>query len=79
MFIHDGYAIASMVSRNETDLAGVWEPLTDEDLAWALRKEDAALQKEVNAVLSVWKSDGTLDAVLDHWLPFRKKIVWPKR
>jgi len=79
MFIHDGYAIASMVAQNETELAGVWEPLTDEDLAWALRKEDAALRQDVNALLSAWKSDGTLDEVLDRWLPFRKQISWPKR
>ena len=71
LFIHDAPSIMWLVSENEADITGLWEPLSKEELAWGVRKEDQALKHELNAVIDRWTRDGTLDAVLDHWLPFR--------
>jgi polar amino acid transport system substrate-binding protein len=72
VFIHDAPSIMWLVSSNEADLQGMWELLDEEHLAWAMRREDTALLDSVNAVLETWKKDGTLEAVLTRWLPFRR-------
>lgn len=75
-FVGDVHALAWLVSRNET-LVGYWQPLTDEWVAWAVRAEDSSLKQAVNAILARWKADGSLDGVLDRWLPDRERIQWP--
>lgn len=69
VFIHDGPAVIHIVSANEGDLAIVPEPLTQETLAWGVRKGDRALLEAANAALAQWKQDGTLDRLLKTWLP----------
>jgi polar amino acid transport system substrate-binding protein len=54
---------------------GRYQPLTDEHLAWAVRKDDTALRDRLNAELTKWKQDGELESVLDHWIPVRKITV----
>src|SRR5262249_42080963 len=39
VFIHDGPSIAWLVSSNEAELAGVWQFLNKEQLAWAVRRD----------------------------------------
>ena len=72
VFIHDAPSIMWLVSENEADLAGAWQPLTRESLAWGLRREDTELFAHINDLLRGWKADGTLDAVLNKWLPYRR-------
>jgi ABC-type amino acid transport substrate-binding protein len=79
MFIHDMYAIAWLVSENEGELAGIWDPLTDEDMAWAIRKGEPDFRKAVNDFLAGGRNDGTLKKILDHWIPRRGEIQWPQR
>lgn len=79
MFIHDVYAVAWVVSESETELAGIWDPLTDEDLAWAVRRQEADFRQAVNEIVAAWRNDGTLKKVLDQWIPHRDKIQWPPR
>lgn len=69
VFIHDAPYILWMVSANEADLTALWEPLTQEDLAWGIRKDDDALLSQVNSALKKWRGDGTMEAVLAKWLP----------
>ncbi len=71
MFIHDAPSVMWLVSANESELAGLWKPLDREFLAWGVRRGDDVLLKELNAVLRKWKKDGTVDRILDKWLPFR--------
>ena len=70
VFVHDGPSIAWLVSANEADLAGIWQPLNQENLAWGIRRDDAALLAQVNDILGAWKRDGTLTGVLVRWLPY---------
>ena len=76
IFIHDAPSIVWLVSENEADLAGFWEPLNEEYLAWGIRKDDEAFLMQVNTLLKRWKEDGTLKSTLLRWLPeqYFKKI-----
>jgi ABC-type amino acid transport substrate-binding protein len=69
IFVHDAPSIVWLVAENEADIAGLWEPLTEDSLAWGVRKEDQQLLMNVNSLLKQWKQDGTLNAVLRKWLP----------
>jgi ABC-type amino acid transport substrate-binding protein len=79
MFIHDVYAVVWLVSESETELAGIWDPLTDEDLAWAVRRQEPEFREAVNEIVAAWRNDGTLKKVLDQWMPRRDQIQWAPR
>ena len=72
LFIHDAPSIAWLVSENEGDLKGFWEPLNEEFLAWAVNRGNNELLSQVNASIRKWKNDGTLRDVLKRWLPYLK-------
>jgi ABC-type amino acid transport substrate-binding protein len=69
LFVHDGPSVAWLVSENEGILKALWEPLNEEYLGWAVKREDQDLLMKVNSILSDWKRDGTLKEVLTRWLP----------
>jgi polar amino acid transport system substrate-binding protein len=69
VFVHDGPSIAWLVSTNEADLAGIWQFLNTEHLAWAVRRTDPQLLAQVNESLAAWRRDGTLAGVLVRWMP----------
>ena len=77
LFLHDGHALAWQVSEHESDMSGVWIPLTEEYIAWAVRRGDTELAAKATAVLQTWKSDGTLKALLERWLPYADQIQVP--
>jgi ABC-type amino acid transport substrate-binding protein len=74
LFMSDGPGVVWLVSENEAELAGFWEPFGDEPLAWGVRREDQELLTTVNGILKEWKSDGTLDQILNRWLPYLEYI-----
>jgi len=69
IFVYDAPTVVWLVSENEADIAGFWEPFTEEYLAWGVRKDDEKFLMDVNAVLQRWKQNGTLNGVLQKWLP----------
>jgi ABC-type amino acid transport substrate-binding protein len=69
IFVDDAPYIIWTVSENEADIAALWEPLTEDYLAWGIRKEDGKFLTEVNGILTRWKQDGTLHEILRKWLP----------
>lgn len=69
IFINDAPSIIWLVSENEADLAGFWEPLNGEYIAWGVRKDDEAFLMQVNSILRRWNQDGTLNSILHRWLP----------
>ena len=73
VFVHDGPSIAWLVSANEADLAGIWQPLNRENLAWGVRRDDPRLLAQINEILGAWKRDGTLTNVLVRWLPYLRR------
>jgi polar amino acid transport system substrate-binding protein len=74
LFIHDAPAVAWLVSENEAELKGFWQLWNVEYLGWGLRRENQDLLASVNAILSQWKKDGTLDKVLNRWVPYMKQL-----
>ncbi len=77
VFVHDIPSIVWLISENEADLAGFWEPLNEEYLAWGVRTDDQEFLMQVNDILRNWKKDGTLERILSKWLPYLQKIKNP--
>jgi ABC-type amino acid transport substrate-binding protein len=74
-FVHDSPTIWRVANRpGETDLMGLYHPLTKEDLAWAVRPDDMALKQRLDAVLETWRTTNQLDPVLNRWIPVRVKV-----
>ena len=74
-FVHDAPTIWRVVggfASDEHQLIGLYTPLTDERLAWAVRSEDSALAERAAASLANWKREGFVEEVLDRWIPVRK-------
>lgn len=78
-FVHDAPAIWRITGgfdSPESELVGRYRPLTEEYLAWAVRKNDGdALRQRLNETLARWKANGQIDAVLDHWIRVRKTTI----
>lgn len=69
VFLHDGPGVIWIAAEHEADLVAIRKPLTRDEIAWGLRKNDPELLASVNRILAGWKSDGTLQKILDKWLP----------
>jgi ABC-type amino acid transport substrate-binding protein len=74
LFIDDTFALAPMYAKNEAELAYLPEPLSEDYLAWAVRPDDTQLRSQLNGFLIQWKDDGTLDKMLNRWLPYLKNL-----
>ncbi len=71
-FIHDAPTIwRYTLDPGNRDLMGLYRALTDEHLAWAVRKEDAELKAELDGALSRLRDEGRLEPILRKWVPIR--------
>lgn len=68
VFIHDAPTAWRVAEDRGGALLGLYTPLTVEHLAWAVRKFDTPLRQQLNAALSTWRQDGSLQAILDRWI-----------
>jgi polar amino acid transport system substrate-binding protein len=75
VFVHDLPVVWWLAGQHEQDgLTVLPVVLTDEALAWAVRKDDAPLLSAANAFLEKAASDGSLQQTIDRWLPrFQKQ------
>ncbi len=74
-FIHDAPTIWRIAMDPEAqDLVGLFRPLTDETLAWAVAPDNDALKRELDAVLDDWRANDRLEPVLDRWIPVRVQV-----
>jgi len=75
VFVHDAPFVWMMSGSphdpNE-ELLGRYTLLTDEKLAWAVRKDDDDLEARLNGIVSRWKESGRIDEILDRWIKVRK-------
>ena len=53
---------------------GLYRPLTDEYLAWAVRLQDHSLADALNKSLDKMKANGTLGRILGKWIPIQVKV-----
>lgn len=69
IYIDDALSVIWLVSENEADITGIWEPLTEEYIAWGVSRDNTGLLDQANSILMKWKQDGTLQSVLQKWIP----------
>jgi len=73
LFISDSPIISWQASMNEAQgLVTVPIFLTEERLAWAVRKSDPELLGAVNQALRKMQADGRAAGIIKHWLPYYK-------
>jgi len=71
-FIHDAPTIWRMAGDpSHRDLHGLYHPLTEEHLAWAVRPGDARLRMLLDTTLAHWKRQGMIEPIVDRWIPVR--------
>lgn len=78
VFIHDAptiWRVTGGLERSDAELKGLYRPLTEEYLAWAVRKSDTKLRDELDTALLRWQTSGELDDIVDDWITVRKVTV----
>ena len=75
LYIHDAPTSWQLATSTEnSDLISLYSPLTDEMLAWAVRKDDVGLAGELNSALATMKANGTLRYILNRWIPVTVEV-----
>ncbi len=75
VLVHDAPFVWRTVGSPQApdqELSGRFTLLTDEKIAWAVRKGDFDLLVSLNGVLSRWRNTGETTAVLDRWIKVRR-------
>lgn len=67
--ISDGPVLAYLASQQAVDVDVVSTGATNEEIAWAVRKDDTELRQALNGALATLIEDGTVDRVLTQWIP----------
>jgi polar amino acid transport system substrate-binding protein len=71
MFIYDAPLILYLASENESrGLTALFTLLTEEYLAWGVRKDNKELLDSANNFLKTINSDGRYKKLIRHWIPF---------
>lgn len=60
--------------RRYSSLMSLRNPLTKEQLAWAVNKDQPQLLEMLNQNLAAMQQDGTLEKALDKWIPVRVTV-----
>jgi polar amino acid transport system substrate-binding protein len=72
LLIHDGPIILMLAAENETrGLAKVPSLLSEEYLAWGIRKNDVALLEAANNFVEMMIKEDKLDPIINRWIPFK--------
>ena len=75
LYIHDAPTSWQLATApGNDDLISLYSPLTNEELAWAVRQDDGALAAELNRALSMMKGNGTLRYILNRWIPVTVEV-----
>jgi ABC-type amino acid transport substrate-binding protein len=72
VFIHDAPTVWRIGGNpGERELMGLYWPLSEESLAWAVRKSDVPLQDALSRKVKEWKRTGRLQEIMSHWIVLR--------
>jgi ABC-type amino acid transport substrate-binding protein len=75
LYVHDAPTSWQLAtSQKNNDLISLYSALTDEKLAWAVRKGDDRLAAELNRGLAQMKANGTLRYILNRWIPVTVEV-----
>lgn len=70
LIIHDGPIILMAASEYDTKgLATSMVLLTDDYLAWGIRKNDVELLNSANRFIDAYKRNGKLNNIISRWMP----------
>ncbi|MDE0952003.1 MAG: ABC transporter substrate-binding protein [Halioglobus sp.] len=75
VYIHDAptsWRLAATADNN--DLISLYHSLTNEELAWAVRKDDERLAEQLDFALAKLKANGTLGYILNRWIPVTLEV-----
>jgi polar amino acid transport system substrate-binding protein len=73
LFIHDAPIILWLASENETNgLVPLPALMTEEYLAWGIRKDNMALLNAANQFINEFRQQKKLHEILSRWIPFLK-------
>jgi polar amino acid transport system substrate-binding protein len=71
VFIQDGPILLMLLAENRSaDLTVLPSPLTDEYLAWGMRKTDPGLKESADRFLESISKSGQLESIVRRWLPY---------
>jgi ABC-type amino acid transport substrate-binding protein len=72
IFIHDAPTVWRIGGNpGEQELTGIFWPLSEEHLAWAVRKSDVPLQFALSQKVKDWKLSGRLQQMMSRWITLR--------
>jgi len=72
IFIHDAPTVWRIGGNpGEKELTGLYWPLSDESLAWAVRKSDVPLHFALSSKVKEWKLTGRLQQLMSNWIILR--------
>ena len=75
LYVHDAPTSWQLAtSQDNEDLLSLYAPLTNEQLAWAVRKDDERLAQSLNAALQKMKGSGSLRYILNRWIPVTVEV-----
>ncbi len=72
VLVYDAPAVMLAAAKFENWLSPIPKMFTNEYLAWAVRKDNPELLREVNAYIAQLKSKGQLQDMVNRWIPFSK-------
>ena len=73
IFIHDAPMILVLASDNEAEgITPLPSIMTEEYLAWGIRKEDSELVNAANQFIEMLKKEGKLMPLVNKWIPLAK-------
>jgi polar amino acid transport system substrate-binding protein len=71
IYVDDLAAVLDLASAHSDVLEIIPFPLQQQDIAWAVQPSKESLLSAANAALERWKLNGSLERMLDKWLPGR--------
>ena len=75
LYVHDAPTSWQLATTGENgDLISLYHPLTEESLAWAVRRDDTALAALLDSALAKMKANGTLQYILNRWIPVTVEV-----
>ena len=72
LLVYDGPAAWWLALRHRPDLALAPALFDRAEVAWAFRRGSVALRESANEALAAWQKDGTLESILQRWIPYSK-------
>jgi polar amino acid transport system substrate-binding protein len=74
-FVHDSPTIWRLTGDPaHRDLIGLYRPLTEEHLAWAVHRDDSELARLLNDALARSREEGLIEPILNRWIPVRVRV-----